>query len=197
MLLYAITLNTTQTPKSSEECPFYRILRNYPRIEVFLFKENRYVLFFQLPDIFQAVQRVPCKPADGFCNDHVNPACHAFFNHAVKFTAFFCITAADPVIRKYARQLPFRVFLDELGVMFHLDFIAACLLVTVCGDTAIGGNPEFWFFFFGHSVSHPFPGRNNRNILIQFHSFPPRSLSGCRHRQPVQRGSHRPFSRQA
>ena len=40
-------------------------------IDVLFFKENRDVLLLQFPDIFQAIQRVSGKPADGLGNDHV------------------------------------------------------------------------------------------------------------------------------
>ena len=167
------------------------------RVNVLFLKENRNVLLLQFPDIFQAVQRIPGKTADGFRDDHINPASHVFLDHTNKLTAFLSITAADSIIRKYPRQLPFWILLDELGVMLHLHLITACLFIAVRGNTAVSGNPEFRFFFCRHGISHPFPGEDNSNVLIQFHTLPPRSLSGCRHKPPAQKGHHRLFLQQA
>ncbi len=54
------------------------------RIDGFLFEVHRNVLFFQLADVFQAVQRVAGKSADGLGNDHVDRGCHTVLNHAVE-----------------------------------------------------------------------------------------------------------------
>ena len=71
--------------------------------EEFLFKIDRNVLFFELTDVFQAVQRIAGKPADGLGDNHVDVPGHAFVNHAVELRALFRIGAGDA---PHARHLP-------------------------------------------------------------------------------------------
>ena len=47
----------------------------------FLFKEDGNVLIFQLADVFQAVQRVSGKSADGLGDNHVDVFGFAVVNH--------------------------------------------------------------------------------------------------------------------
>src|SRR5699024_4695352 len=46
-------------------------------VDVLFFKENRDVLLLQFPDIFQTIQGVSGKPADGLGDDHINVSVHA------------------------------------------------------------------------------------------------------------------------
>ena len=86
------------------------------RVDGFLFKINRYVLVLQLPDVLQAVESVSGKSADGLGDDHVDVTGHALIDHSVEFITLFCVGAGDTVVCKYARQLPFRILLNVLGV---------------------------------------------------------------------------------
>ena len=54
------------------------------RIDVFLLKVHGNVLFFQLADVFQAIQCITGESADGLSNDHIDLGCHAVLNHAVE-----------------------------------------------------------------------------------------------------------------
>ena len=71
--------------------------------EEFLFTIDRNVLFFELTDVFQAVQCIAGKPANGLGNNHVDVPGHAFVNHAVELRALFRIGAGDA---PHARHLP-------------------------------------------------------------------------------------------
>lgn len=53
-------------------------------INVFLLKVHGNVLFFQLADVFQAIQCITGESADGLSNDHIDLGCHAGLNHAVE-----------------------------------------------------------------------------------------------------------------
>lgn len=63
-------------------------------IDSFLLKYHRDVLVLQLPDVFQAFQRIPGKPADRLGDDHVNIAGHARFDHAIEL---FAVLGVSPV----------------------------------------------------------------------------------------------------
>ena len=53
-------------------------------VDGLLFEVNRDIYVLQLPDEFQAVQRVPGKPANRFSDDHVDVPGMALVDHAVK-----------------------------------------------------------------------------------------------------------------
>ena len=63
------------------------------RIDVLFFKVHGNVLFLQFPDVFQAIQSVAGKSADGLGNDHVDFGCHAVLNHAVKLFTLLGVCA--------------------------------------------------------------------------------------------------------
>ena len=65
-------------------------------VDGFLLEIDRIVLFFELADVFQAVQCIAGKPADGLGNNHVDVPSHAFVNHAVEFGALFGVGTGDP-----------------------------------------------------------------------------------------------------
>ena len=46
------------------------------RINIFFLEVHGNVLFFQLTDVFQAIQRIAGESADGLGNDHVDLGCH-------------------------------------------------------------------------------------------------------------------------
>lgn len=47
--------------------------------------------------------------------------------HAVEFITLFGIVTANSIVRKYSRQLPFQIFLNELSEMLHLHLVATYL----------------------------------------------------------------------
>ena len=67
-------------------------------VNVFLFKVHGNILFLQLADVFQAVQGIARKPADGFGYHHINVACHTLVNHAVEFLALLGVGAGNAVV---------------------------------------------------------------------------------------------------
>ena len=134
-------------------------------VDGFLFKIDRNVLILELTDVFQAVQRITGKPADGLGNNHVDVPGHAFVNHAVELRALFRIGAGDTVVRKDARQHPIRMILNVLGVVFHLSFIACSLLIAVRTDATVRCDSELrLFFLLPGCVSYLPSGRNHCNI---------------------------------
>ena len=106
-------------------------------VDGFLLEIDRNVLFFELADVFQAVQCIAGKPADGLGNNHVDVPSHAFVNHAVEFGALFGVGTGDTVISEYSGEFPFWIFMNVLGVMLHLGFIACRLLIAVSTDTTV------------------------------------------------------------
>lgn len=60
-------------------------------VDALFFKENRDILFLRFPDIFQTVQSISGKLADGLCNDHINVPTHAILDHAVQLLPLFRI----------------------------------------------------------------------------------------------------------
>ena len=94
------------------------------------------MLLFLL-NVFQAVQCIAGKPADGLGNNHVDVPSHAFVNHAVEFGALFGVGTGDTVISEYSGEFPFWIFMNVLGVMLHLGFIACRLLIAVSTDATV------------------------------------------------------------
>lgn len=68
------------------------------RVDGFLLEPDRDVLFFQLPDVFQTVERIAGESADALGDDHVDVSGHALVDHAVEFITLLCIGATDSVI---------------------------------------------------------------------------------------------------
>ena len=135
------------------------------RVDGFLFKVNRNASVLELPDVFQAVQRVSGKAADRFCDYHVDFAVHAGVDHPVKFCSFLSVGAGDTVVGINARQHPVGIFLNVLCVVFHLSFIACSLLIAVCTDAAVRCDSELWLFILTGAGSPDLAsGRNNHYI---------------------------------
>ena len=79
-------------------------------VDGFLFEEDGNVLILQLADVFQAVQRVSGKSADGLGDNHVDVSGLAVVNHTVKVLTFFCVGAGNTIIGVDTGKFPFRFF---------------------------------------------------------------------------------------
>lgn len=123
------------------------------RVYGLLFKIDRDVLVFELPDVLQAVEGVSCKSADGLGDDHVDVPGHAFVYHAVELITLFGVGAGNAVVREYARKLPVQIFLDVLRVVGDLRLVAGFLLFRIRADAAIGCHTELFLFRFFYCVS--------------------------------------------
>ena len=69
----------------------------------------------------------------------------AILNHVHKAWPYHIPYTADAVIRVDPGHLPFWIAIDQPGVIIHLIFKAALLLLLLCTDTAIGRNPQETF----------------------------------------------------
>ena len=73
--------------------------KNFPLgihcVDGFFLEENGDVLIFELPDVFQTIQCVSGKSADGLCNNHIDVSGFAFVNHAIEFITVLGIGAGD------------------------------------------------------------------------------------------------------
>ena len=92
----------------------------------------------------EAVESVAGKSADGLGDDHVDVTGHALVDHSVEFLTFFGVGAGNTIVRKYARQLPFRILLNVLGVVRDLSLVACFLFFGIRADAAVGCNTEFF-----------------------------------------------------
>ena len=92
----------------------------------------------------QAVESVAGKSTDGLSDDHVDISGHALVDHTIEFVTFFRVGAGDTVVCKYARQLPFRILLNVLGVVRDLSLVACFLFFGICADAAVGCNTELF-----------------------------------------------------
>ena len=117
-------------------------------IDGLFFKQNRYVHVLELPYVFQAVQCVSGKSADGLGNDHINVTGFAVINHTIEFFSLFGVGAGYTVISINSGKFPIRIFLNVLCVVLDLSFITCSLLIVVCTDAAVRCDSEFWLFFF-------------------------------------------------
>lgn len=79
-------------------------------VDGFLFEENGNVLILQLADVFQAVQSVSGKSADGLGDNHVDVSGLAVVNHTVKVLTLFCVGAGNTIIRVDTGKFPFWFF---------------------------------------------------------------------------------------
>ena len=114
------------------------------RVDVFLLEIDRNALFLQQANVFQAVQRIPGKPADGLGNDHIDLTGCTSVNHAIKLCTLFRVGAGNAIIGEDTGQRPLRVALDQLRIMPDLGFIAGGLFVAVGADTAVCCHTEFF-----------------------------------------------------
>ena len=131
----------------------------------FFFKQNRNVHVFELSDVFQAIQCVSGKSADGFGDNHINVTSLTVINHVIEFFTFFCVRAGDAVVGINTGKFPIRIFLNIFCIVFYLSFVAGSLLIAVGTDTTVRCDSEFWFFFFllTSVVSNLSPCRNASN----------------------------------
>lgn len=72
-------------------------------VNVFLLKEYRNILLLQLSDVFETVQCVSSKPADGLRDHMINATRHTLVDHAIELFALFGVGSRDAVIREDAR----------------------------------------------------------------------------------------------
>ena len=101
--------------------------------DAFLLKEDLDSAFFQFSHRHQAVYGVPGKPADGLGDDQVNLACKRVGYHLIEAIPLLCIGPADALVGINGQKSPFRVLLDEPGVVIDLRLIAGELLITIGG----------------------------------------------------------------
>ena len=140
-------------------------------VDGFFLEEDRDVLVLQLPDVLEAVESVSGKSADGLGDDHVDVTGHALVDHSVEFVTLFCVGAGDTVVCKYARQLPFRILLNVLGVVRDLSLVACFLFFGIRADAAVGCDAELRLICFFYVVSDLPSGRNDHNISHQLTSL--------------------------
>ena len=69
----------------------------------------------------------------------------AILDHIHKARPYRIPHTADTVICVDPGHLPFWIAVDQPGVIIHLIFKAALLLLLLCTDTAIGRNPQETF----------------------------------------------------
>ena len=112
------------------------------RVNPFFFKKYGNVLFFQLPDIGQGVYGISGKPADGFCNDHVNLSCHAVIDHRLEIRSLSGTGCTLSIICINPRQFPIGITFNLFCVILHLGFITGFLLFHQGTDTAVGCHPK-------------------------------------------------------
>ena len=110
----------------------------------FLFEEDGNVLILQLADVFQAVQCVSGKSADGLGDNHVDVSGLAVVNHTVKVLTFFGVGAGNTIIGVDTGKFPFGVFLHKFCIMLDLSIVACSLLIAVSTDSAIRCDSKLW-----------------------------------------------------
>ena len=71
-----------------------------------LLKEDGHVQLLELPDVFDAVQRVPGKTADGLGKDPVNLSFPAVFHHSLKLDPLCSACTGEAFIRIYTGIFP-------------------------------------------------------------------------------------------
>jgi hypothetical protein len=84
-----------------------------------------------LTDVFQTIQCVSGKAADGLCNDYIDITSHTLVNHTVEFLTLFGVGAGYTVICKNTCQSPVRMTFYVGRIMFNLGIIAGGLLIAV------------------------------------------------------------------
>lgn len=74
------------------------------------FEKDGNVLILQLADVFQAVQSVSGKSADGLGDNHVDVSGLAVVNHTIKVLTLFCVGAGNTIIGVDTGKFPFCFF---------------------------------------------------------------------------------------
>ena len=111
-------------------------------IDVFLFKDDSNTPAFQHPDVPDAVQRVSCKPGDGFGQNHVDFPAFAQRDHFIELRSLPRTDTGDSLIGENPCKLPFWIIANFLRVVLDLYLKAVLLLLFFRADTAIGGNSQ-------------------------------------------------------
>ena len=111
-------------------------------INVFLFKDDSNTPAFQHPDIPDAVQRVSCKPGDGFGQNHIDFPAFAQRDHFIELRSLPRTDTGDSLIGENPCELPFWITANFLRVVLDLYLKAVLLLLFFRADTAIGGNSQ-------------------------------------------------------
>ena len=112
-------------------------------IDSLFLEHHRHVLFLQFSDGHQRVYRVPRKPADRLCKDHVDLSGKGILYHGIKVCPLFGVCSTLPVICIDAGIFPVFVFGYLAGIILHLCLIAAVLLFQFRTDTAVGSDLHF------------------------------------------------------
>ena len=124
------------------------VIRTSPLASIVLMdsfsKKTGNVLILQLTDVFQAIQRVSGKSADGLGDNHVDVSGIAVVNHTVKVLTLFCVGAGNTIIGVDTGKFPFRVFLYKFCIMLDLSIVACSLFIAVSTDSAIRRDAKPW-----------------------------------------------------
>ena len=102
---------------------------------------------FQLPDVFQGIQRISGPSADALGKHHVDLSRLTVSDHTHKILSRLC-PCAGFLVGINAYQLPAGIPADQICEVCLLSFKGRFLILMVCGHTTVGRYPDPVSFFF-------------------------------------------------
>lgn len=110
-------------------------------MQILFFKIHIHLDFPQHSGVFNAVEGVSGKSADGFDDDHIHAASFTLTDQFVELVTLFHTGAGDTLISINAYQLPAGFSANPFCVVIHLILIAVKLFILLGGYAAVGGYP--------------------------------------------------------
>ena len=114
-------------------------------IDVFFLKYNGDTPAFEDSDVLDAVEGIPCKSGNGFCQDEVYFLFPAELYHFIELIPLFGPHPGDPIVCKNSGKLPAIVMGDLFGVIVHLYLKAVLLFFFLGAYPAVGRNSQLSF----------------------------------------------------
>ena len=101
-------------------------------------KDDGDVQGFQLPDVVQRIQRIPCEAGNRLCDHKIDVPVLACFDHGVELRSGLRLRAGETFVRENPRQLPVVMGLYEIRVVRDLRLVGTFLFLRVRGHAAVG-----------------------------------------------------------
>lgn len=99
--------------------------------EVFLLEKALDAVVFELPHVFEGIDRVPGESRYRFRDDEVYFAVEGIRYHLVEACSFLRVCSTDPLIRIDVHEFPVWPLLNHLSIDSHLGLVGSVLLILV------------------------------------------------------------------
>ena len=110
-------------------------------VQTFFLEVNGNAQGFQLPDVFEAFHRIPCKAGYGLGEDAFDFPLLAVLDQPQEFRPLMGAGSRYALIGIDTCQRPLLVALDLPGIFFHLGGKGVALILRVRADPAVSRHP--------------------------------------------------------